>query len=93
MLARCFFLIILQGLLRLSGGAWNASIVSEAVSWGDQSYSATGLGAYIAQMTVAGGYYAYCFWGVSAMSADGGVCFNKCVWRPLYVMSAKKIAV
>src|SRR5260363_41681 len=42
------------GAMTASGGAWNASIVSEAVSWGDTKLSAHGLGAYIAEMTDAG---------------------------------------
>ena len=44
------------GAITASGGAWNASIVSEAVSWGNTNLSATGLGAYIAQMTDAGDF-------------------------------------
>lgn len=79
----------LTGALTASGGAWNASIVAEAVSWGDKSYTATGLGAYIAQMTQAGDI-AHIVLGVSAMSLTV-VLFNKFVWRPLYVMAAKKL--
>ena len=37
-----------------SGGAWNASIVSEVVSWGGTTLRADGLGAYIAEATRAG---------------------------------------
>ncbi len=44
------------GAITASGGAWNASIVSEAVSWGPTKLSGSGLGAYIAQMTEAGDY-------------------------------------
>jgi NitT/TauT family transport system permease protein len=79
----------LTGALTASGGAWNASIVSEAVSWGNESYMATGLGAYIAHMTQAGDI-SHIVLGVSAMSLTV-VLFNKCLWRPLYVMSAKKL--
>ena len=79
----------LTGALTASGGAWNASIVSEAVSWGKQSYTARGLGAYIAHMTEAGDM-AHIVLGVSAMSLTV-VLFNKFVWRPLYMLSAKKL--
>lgn len=79
----------LTGALTASGGAWNASIVAEAVSWGSQSYAATGLGAYIAQRTEAGDI-PHIVLGVSAMSLTV-VLFNKFVWRPLYVMAAKKL--
>ena len=36
------------------GGAWNASIVSEVVRWGPTTLRATGLGAYIAEVTAVG---------------------------------------
>lgn len=79
----------LTGALTASGGAWNASIVAEAVSWGKQSYSARGLGAYIAHMTEAGDI-THIVLGVAAMSLTV-VLFNKFFWRPLYVISAKKL--
>src|SRR5207253_3771773 len=41
------------GAITASGGAWNASIVSEFVSWGQDKVVAHGLGAYIAQTTAA----------------------------------------
>ncbi|MBY0407958.1 MAG: ABC transporter permease subunit [Rickettsiales bacterium] len=79
----------LTGALTASGGAWNASIVAEAVSWGSQSYTATGLGAYIAHMTQAGDI-PHIVLGVSVMALTV-VLFNKCVWRPLYLMAGKKL--
>jgi NitT/TauT family transport system permease protein len=39
------------GAITGSGGSWNASIVSEYVSWGDTTLQAQGLGSYIAHMT------------------------------------------
>ncbi|MBO1416077.1 ABC transporter permease subunit, partial [Streptomyces sp. FH025] len=39
------------GGITASGGAWNASIVSEVVTFGGTTLTATGLGAYIAQAT------------------------------------------
>ena len=44
------------GAITASGGAWNASVVSEAVSWGHTNLTATGLGAYIERMTTAGDF-------------------------------------
>jgi NitT/TauT family transport system permease protein len=44
------------GAITASGGAWNASIVSEYVSWGQDNVVAHGLGAYIAQTTAAGDF-------------------------------------
>jgi NitT/TauT family transport system permease protein len=79
----------LTGALTASGGAWNASIVSEVVSWGDKSYTAIGLGAYIAQRTEAGDLVHIAL-GVCAMSLTV-VLFNKFFWRPLYGLAAKKL--
>jgi NitT/TauT family transport system permease protein len=42
------------GAITASGGAWNASIVSELVSWGNTTLTAKGLGAYISEATAKG---------------------------------------
>lgn len=83
------FPYFLTGAITASGGAWNASIVAEAVSWGTQSYEAHGLGAYIAQMTAAGDF-AHIALGVGVMSLVV-VAFNKLFWRPLYEVAARKL--
>jgi len=44
------------GAITASGGSWNASIVSEMVSWGDTTLVATGVGAYIADATQKGDF-------------------------------------
>jgi NitT/TauT family transport system permease protein len=79
----------LTGAITASGGAWNASIVSEVVSWGKQSYAAHGLGAYIAQETVAGNY-AHIALGVAVMAILVAAC-NKLFWRQLYEIAARKL--
>ena len=79
----------LTGAITASGGAWNASIVSEAVSWGSTHLTATGLGAYIAQMTAAGDY-THITLGVGMMSVFV-VLFNRFFWRRLYEVSARKL--
>ena len=81
------FPYFLTGAITASGGAWNASIVSEAVQWGDKSYAAKGLGAYIAQMTEAGDFV-HIVLGIGMMSFIV-VLFNKCVWRPIYTTSRR----
>jgi NitT/TauT family transport system permease protein len=70
------------GAITASGGAWNASIVSEVVSWGPTKLNGSGLGAYIAQMTEAGDYPRIAL-GVATMSALVIVA-NRLLWRPLY---------
>ena len=76
------------GAITASGGAWNASIVSEAVSWGPTKLSAGGLGAYIAQMTEAGDYPRIAL-GVAMMSVLV-VAMNRLLWRPLYAFAERR---
>jgi NitT/TauT family transport system permease protein len=76
------FPALVTGAITASGGAWNASIVSEVVSWGNQTLTAQGLGAYIADATGKGDWPRIVL-GVSLM------CFfvvgiNRLVWRRLY---------
>jgi NitT/TauT family transport system permease protein len=76
------------GAITASGGAWNASIVSEAVSWGPQKLSGSGLGAYIAQMTTAGDYPRIAL-GIAAMSVIV-ISMNRLIWRPLYGLAERR---
>jgi NitT/TauT family transport system permease protein len=76
------------GGITASGGAWNASIVSEAVSWGSTKISATGLGAYIARMTEAGDYPRIAL-GIAVMSVLI-VAMNRLLWRPLYAYAERR---
>jgi NitT/TauT family transport system permease protein len=76
------------GAITASGGAWNASIVAEAVSWGPTKLSAGGLGAYIAQMTEAGNYPRIAL-GVAVMSMLV-VAMNRLLWRPLYAFAERR---
>ncbi|MGY2291635.1 ABC transporter permease [Pseudomonas sp. SDO528_S397] len=77
------------GAITASGGAWNASIVSEFVSWGQDQVVAHGLGAYIAQTTAAGDFPKIAL-GVVVMSFFV-VAFNRLVWRPMYAMAENKL--
>lgn len=83
------FPYFLTGAITASGGAWNASIVSEIVSWGDVRLNAGGLGAYIAEETVSGNL-SHVALGVGAMVLFV-VMFNRLFWHRLYEMAAKKL--
>jgi NitT/TauT family transport system permease protein len=76
------------GAITASGGAWNASIVAEIVSWGNTTLTAKGLGAYISDATSKGDWPRIVL-GVGLMS-----CFvvgvNRTVWRPLYELAETK---
>jgi len=76
------------GAITASGGAWNASIVSEAVSWGSQHISGLGLGAYIADKTAAGDYPRIAL-GVALMSVIV-ISLNRLIWRPLYALAERR---
>ena len=77
------------GAITASGGAWNASIVSEAVSWGHEQVAAHGLGAYIAQTTAAGDFPKIIL-GIAVMSLFVTL-FNRLLWRPLYAYAESKM--
>jgi len=72
----------LTGAITASGGSFNASIVSEAVSWGDDKLVAHGIGSYIADATAKGDFHRIVL-GVAVMSVFV-VILNRSLWRPLY---------
>jgi len=76
------------GAVTASGGAWNASIVSELVSWGNTTLRAQGLGAYISEATGKGDWPRIVL-GVGLMSVFV-VGLNRLVWRPLYDLAERK---
>jgi NitT/TauT family transport system permease protein len=50
------FPYLVTGMITASGGAWNASIVAEYVTFGGQTRSTIGVGALIAEATATGNY-------------------------------------
>jgi NitT/TauT family transport system permease protein len=70
------------GAITASGGSWNASIVAEVATWGDERLQARGLGAYIARATEAGDFRRIVL-GIAVMGLFV-VAFNRAFWRPLY---------
>ena len=77
------------GALTASGGSWNASIVAEAVSWGNRHLEAVGLGSFIAKATAAGDYPRVAL-GVAVMSVFV-IAFNRTLWRPLYRFAERRL--
>ncbi|WP_235522901.1 ABC transporter permease [Novosphingobium sp. Leaf2] len=77
------------GALTASGGSWNASIVAEAVSWGNARLEAAGLGSYIAKATAAGDYPRVAL-GIAVMSIFV-IAFNRLLWRPLYAFAERRL--
>ena len=85
------FPYFVTGAITASGGSWNASIVAEVVSWGHTQLHAEGLGAYIAQATVAGSTI-HVVLGTVVMSSFV-LLFNRLLWRPLYAFSSRRLTI
>ncbi|MFN9643698.1 MAG: ABC transporter permease [Cyanobacteriota bacterium] len=76
------------GVVTASGGAWNASIVAEVVSWGGTTLQAHGLGAYVAEATRQGDWPRISL-GIGLMSLLV-VVINQLIWRPLHGMAQRR---
>ncbi len=79
----------ITGALTAAGGSWNASIVSEIVSWGDDTFQATGIGAYIAQFQDKGDFPRIAL-GVGVLCIYV-ILFNRLLWRRLYNIAAERL--
>jgi NitT/TauT family transport system permease protein len=77
------------GALTASGGSWNAAIVAEVASWGDEKLHASGIGSYIADATAAGDYPRITL-GIAVMSLYV-VLFNRLLWHPLFSFAARRL--
>jgi len=76
------FPYIITGAITASGGAWNASIVAEHVSYAGKVYTTTGVGAVIASATDRGNY-PLLLAGTLALVVTV-VAINRLFWRRLY---------
>ncbi|MEC3980486.1 ABC transporter permease [Amycolatopsis sp. H20-H5] len=79
------------GGITAAGGAWNASIVAEIVSYGSTTLTATGLGAYIADATKTGDS-PHILIGVVVMSLYV-VGLNRLFWRRLYALAERRFSL
>jgi NitT/TauT family transport system permease protein len=79
------------GGITAAGGAWNASIVAEVVSYGQHHLSASGLGAYIFDATAAGDFPKILV-GIVVMSVYV-VAVNRLVWRRLYALADRRYSL
>jgi len=79
---------LVTGGITASGGAWNASILAEIVTWKHTTLTATGLGAYITTATTDGNW-AQITWGILVMVLFV-VALNRLLWRPLYRLAETK---
>lgn len=85
------FPYFLTGAITASGGAWNASIIAEAISWGGINLRATGLGAYITD-SASSGNFSKVVMGTIIMCLFVLV-INRIFWRPLYNLAMEKFSL
>lgn len=76
------------GAITAAGGAWNASIIAEAVNWGQTKLFATGLGAYINVQATKGDFPRLAL-GTAVMCLFV-ITINRIVWRPLYNLAEER---
>jgi NitT/TauT family transport system permease protein len=79
------------GGITAAGGAWNASIVAELVSWHGNTLHAYGLGNYIASASIRGEFTLLIAGGI-VMSAFV-VVVNRLVWRRLYSLAERRFTM
>lgn len=82
------FPFYITGAITAAGGAWNASIVAEVASWGNETLVATGLGAYITEYTALGNFPRIAL-GIGIMCLLVLI-INRLVWRPLYTYAVDR---
>ncbi|GER94697.1 ABC transporter permease [hot springs metagenome] len=82
------FPYLVTGLITATGGAWNASIVSEYVTFGGETMKTRGLGSLISESTVSGDF------GLLLVStvvmAFIVVCVNRLVWKRMFAIAQEK---
>lgn len=82
------FPYLVTGLITATGGAWNASIVSEYVTFGGETMKTRGLGSLISESTVSGNF------GLLLLStvvmAIIVVSINRLLWKRLFALAQEK---
>jgi NitT/TauT family transport system permease protein len=79
---------LVTGMITASGGAWNASIVSEYVSFNQQTFQTVGLGAVIARSAETGDFAVLL--AATLTMAAVVVMVNRLLWRRLYRLAEQR---
>ncbi|WP_234124014.1 ABC transporter permease [Clostridium hydrogenum] len=85
------FPYLLTGMITATGGCWNASIVSEYVTFGRKTVSTTGLGALISEATEKGDFPLLIVSTIVMCIVVVGV--NKTLWKRLYSLSEERFKI
>jgi len=81
----------ITGAMAAAGGCWNASVVAEAVQWGDSNLIAKGLGSYVTEYTRAGDFQRVAL-GITIMALYV-MLFNQLLWQKLYRAAETRFAM
>jgi NitT/TauT family transport system permease protein len=88
------FPFLVTGLLTAAGGAWNASIVSEWVSYPGGESKVEGIGALIAEACQSRDAEAFARLGAATICVAGAlVLINRLVWKPLQRLASTRFAL
>jgi NitT/TauT family transport system permease protein len=82
------FPYLVTGMLTASGGAWNASIVSEYVQFNNHTFSTIGLGASIAAAAATRDFPVLL--AATLLMAIVVVIINRTLWKRLYTLAEKR---
>jgi NitT/TauT family transport system permease protein len=82
------FPYLITGLITATGGAWNASIVSEYVTFGGRTITTSGLGSLISESTVSGNFALLLLSTVTM--AIIVVSINRLLWKRLFALAQEK---
>jgi NitT/TauT family transport system permease protein len=85
------FPYLVTGLITAAGGAWNASIVAETLTYSGRKYEAFGLGSMITRSTQEANFPLLAA-GVLTMSV-ALIAINRVVWRPLFRLAESRYAL
>jgi NitT/TauT family transport system permease protein len=82
------FPYLVTGLITATGGAWNASIVSEYVTFGGETMKTRGLGSLISESTVTGNFGLLLL--STVLMAIIVVSINRIFWKRMFVLAQEK---
>lgn len=82
------FPYLVTGLITATGGAWNATIVSEYVTFGGETMKTRGLGSLISESTVTGNFSLLLL--STVVMAVIVVSINRLLWKRLFALAQEK---
>ena len=91
LLLPAIFPSIVTGAITAAGGAWNASIIAEFVSYNQKTYAAHGIGALLS-LAYLNGQFALLGAAIFSLCLMV-VLINKFVWRKLYAIAQDRYAL